>query len=165
MEVKFKGNPIRLNGILLKKGDIFPDFKVKNTQLEDVTFKDTDGMRIFLTVPSIDTPVCDLEVARFNKELIHYPYVSCYTISMDLPFAQERWCGAKRVENVTVLSDYKEHSFALATGTYLQELGLLTRAVFVVDPQDKIIYLEYVSEVTEHPDYDAVLEEIKKQNN
>jgi thiol peroxidase len=110
---------------------------------------------VFLSVPSIDTPVCDLEVRTFNTKAAGLPGVTVYAVSMDLPFAQARWCGAAGVEAVKTESDYKDHSFAAATGTLIEELGLLARAVFVVDDADTVTYVQYVTETTDAPDYDA----------
>lgn len=161
MGVKFNGNEMTLVGKELKVGDAMTDFTVSNNALQPMSLKDTDGVRIFLAVPSIDTPVCDLEVATFNEKVSEMPNIKVYTISMDLPFAQSRWCAAKGIKNVITASDYKDRSFGEATGTYIKELGLLARAAFVVDSQNKITYVEYVPEVTNQPNFDAVLEAAK----
>lgn len=161
MKVTFKGNEITLLGTEIKVGDTMPDFAATNNSLETVTLKDTKGVRVFLAVPSIDTPVCDLEVRTFNQRASEIDNVTIYTVSMDLPFAQSRWCGAEGVNNVITLSDYKDRSFGNTTGTYIKELGLLTRAVFVVGSDNKVSYVEYVNEVTEAPKYDDVLAAVK----
>ncbi|MGL5244671.1 MAG: thiol peroxidase [Sarcina sp.] len=161
MKVKFKGNDVNLVGEELKLGEKLPCFTVVANDLSNVSLKDTKGVRIFLAVPSIDTPVCSMEVARFNEKIKQLPDITCYTISMDLPFAQSRWCQAGTVENVKVLSDYKDREFAKATGTYIKELGLLTRACFVVDSNDELVYVNYLDEVTDEPNYDEVLEAAK----
>ncbi|WP_026884362.1 thiol peroxidase [Clostridium akagii] len=162
MKVKFQGNEVTLVGKQLKVGDTFPEFIVANNSLAPVTLKDTKGVRIFLTVPSLDTPVCDLEVRTFNEKAVSIEGVTVYTVSMDLPFAQARWCGAEGIEKVITLSDYKEREFGKVTGTYLKELGLLARTSFVVDSNNKITYANYLEEVTSYPDYDEILEAAKK---
>ena len=159
--VKFQGSPITLEGTSLKVGDKMPSFKVTTNDLGEFTEKDTKGVRVFLTVPSIDTPVCNMEVKKFNEKIDELEGVTCYTISMDLPFAQSRWCALEDVEKVKTLSDYKDRSFAMATGTYAKELGLLTRASFVVDANDNITFVEYLEEITSEPSYDKILEEAK----
>lgn len=160
-QVKFQGSPITLEGNTLSVGDKLPDFSVTTNDLGEFTLKDTKGVRVFLTVPSIDTPVCDMEVKRFNKEVDSLDGVTCYTVSMDLPFAQARWCGSEGVEKVKTLSDYKNRSFAQSTGTYAKELGLLTRASFVVDANGTITFVEYLDEITSEPSYDKILEAAK----
>ena len=159
--VKFQGSPITLEGNILSVGDKFRNFSVATNDLTEFTLNDTKGVRVFLTVPSIDTPVCDMEVKKFNKEVDSLDGVTCYTVSMDLPFAQARWCGSEGVENVKTLSDYKNRSFAEATGTYAKELGLLTRASFVVDSNGNVTFIEYLDEITSEPSYDKILEAAK----
>lgn len=160
-QVKFQGSPITLEGNTLSVGDKLPDFSVTTNDLGEFTLKDTNGVRVFLTVPSIDTPVCDMEVKRFNKEVDSLDGVTCYTVSMDLPFAQARWCGAAGINRVTTLSDYKYRSFGDTTGTYIKELGLLTRASFVVDEDNKVIFVEYLDEVANEPSYDKIISVVK----
>ena len=157
MKVTFKGDPLTLVGSQIGVGATFPDFTVTKNDLSPLTLADTNGVRIFLAVPSIDTPVCDLEVMTFNNRASEISGVSIYTISMDLPFAQARWCGAAGVKSVITASDYKDRSFAKATGTLVEELGLLTRAAFVVDQNGKVVHVEYLEEITEQPDFDAIL--------
>lgn len=159
MNITFKGTPVTLTGKTLRAGDLMPDFTVTGKEMNPVTLADTQGVRIFLAVPSLDTPVCDLEVRTFVQRLQQKPGVTVWAVSMDLPFAQSRWCAATGVASVHVVSDYKERSFGAATGTMIQELGLLTRAVFVVDQQGNIVYTEYVQEVSSAPDYDAALKQ------
>lgn len=159
--VKFQGSPITLDGNEVKVGDKLPSFKVATNDLGEFTEKDTKGVRVFLAVPSIDTPVCNMEVKKFNEKIDELEGVTCYTISMDLPFAQSRWCALEDVEKVKTLSDYKDKSFAMATGTYIKELGLLTRASFVVDANDNVTFVEYLEEITSEPSYDKILEEAK----
>ncbi|MDB8800846.1 MULTISPECIES: thiol peroxidase [unclassified Romboutsia] len=161
MKVTFQGAPLTLKGKQLKVGDKAPDFTVIDNELNPLKLDDTKGKRVFLSVPSIDTPVCDMEVRRFNTEASKLNNVTVYTVSMDLPFAQARWCGAAGIENVKTISDYKDREFGQNYGVYINELGLLSRAVFVVDEDDKIIYVEYLEEITEEPNYDKVLDVLK----
>lgn len=152
-----KGTPFTLVGPELKKGDKAPDFTAVNNDLKSVTLKDTGGeVRIFSVVPSLDTPVCDQMTRRFNAEA-KKSGLKVYTVSMDLPFAQKRWCGAASCNNVVLLSDHKDAGFGSAWGTLIKELRLNSRAVFVVDRDNKIRHAEYVREVADHPNYDAAL--------
>lgn len=161
MKITFQGNPITLKGIQLRVGDKAPDFTLMNNELHPTTLQDTKGKRIFVVVPSIDTGVCDMEVRKFNEEASKLDNVTIYTISMDLPFAQARWCGAAGIKNVITLSDYKNREFGDKYGVYINELGLLTRAIFVLDEDNTITYVEYCSEVTNEPDYAAALQAVK----
>lgn len=162
MQVKFNGGPVTLTGTQLNVGDPMPDFLVKANDLSDVMLDNTSGVRVFVTVPSLDTPVCDLEVRTFNKRVQELSGVEVWTVSMDLPFAQARWCGAAGVDVVKTVSDYKDRSFGQVTGTMISELGLLTRAVFVVGATGEVAYVEYVPEVTEQPNFDAAFAKIKE---
>lgn len=163
--VTFKGNPVTLLGNEVKVGDKAPDFKVLANDLSEVTLADTKGqVRIISVVPSIDTGVCDAQTRRFNEEASKLDNVKILTISMDLPFAQKRWCGANGIENVQLLSDHRDASFGQAYGVLIKELRLLARAVFVVDSNDKVTYVEYVSEATNHPNYEAAIEAAKAAN-
>lgn len=157
MHVNFKGNPVTLQGHHIEIGERVPDFNAVNGELETINSSSFQGKRIFVSVPSLDTPVCDKEVRHFNEEVTKYKGATIYVISMDLPFAQKRWCGGAGIENIITLSDYKERSFGQNFGTYIEELGLLTRAVFVVDENDVVIYVEYCEEATEEPNYEAIL--------
>jgi thiol peroxidase len=157
--ITFKGNPFTLIGPELKVGDKAPDFAVVDNGLAPVSLASSAGkVRIISAVPSLDTPVCDAETRRFNQEAAGLPGdVVVLTISLDLPFAQKRWCGAAGVEKVTTLSDYRDRSFGQNYGVLIKELLLLTRAIFVVDAQDVIRYIQIVPEVTSEPDYAAVI--------
>ncbi|GAE00997.1 lipid hydroperoxide peroxidase [Clostridium botulinum B str. Osaka05] len=157
MEIKFMGNPITLEGNELKVGDMAPDFTAIDNNMKPVSLKDTKGVRILSVVPSLDTEVCDLETRTFNSKAAEIPNVTIYTISMDLPFAQARWCGAHGVDKVITLSDFKDRLVGKNYGTYIKELGLLTRAVFVIDSNNRITFVEYVPEVTSQPNFDKVL--------
>lgn len=157
--VTMRGNPLTLIGPELKAGDTAPDFEALSTSLQPVRLADSAGKtRILSVVPSLDTPVCDLQTKRFNEEAGKLgDAVIVYTISADLPFAMNRWCGAADAKNVECLSDHRGMAFGNAYGTHIKELRLDARAVFVVDPNGRIVHSEYVKELSEHPDYDAVL--------
>ena len=161
--VTFKGGPMTLLGPEVKVGDRAPDFKVADNSLQPATLDSFRGkIKIISSVPSLDTPVCDMETRRFNEEAGKMPdNVVVLTVSMDLPFAQKRWCAAAGVDKVKTLSDYQGRSFGLAYGVLIKELQLLARTVFIVDDQDIIRYIERVPEITREPDYDRVLGAVK----
>jgi thiol peroxidase len=161
--VTFKGGPMTLLGPEVKVGDRAPDFKVADNGLQPATLDSFRGkIKIISSVPSLDTPVCDMETRRFNEEAGKMPdNVVVLTVSMDLPFAQKRWCAAAGVDKVKTLSDYQGRSFGLAYGVLIKELQLLARTVFIVDDQDIIRYIERVPEITREPDYDRVLSAVK----
>lgn len=162
MNITFQGNKLNLIGNILKIGDTLNDFTVVDNDLNEVKLSDLKGKKVFLTVPSLDTPVCDLEVRTFNTSANKIEGVAgIYTISLDLPFAQARWCGAHGIEKVKTLSDYKYHSFAEVSGTLIRELALLTRSVIIVDENNQVIYVEYLSEITNEPNYEAALNALK----
>lgn len=162
MNITFQKNAVTLLGTPLKEGDKMPDFTVCDTSMQEVKGNDLKGIRIFAVVPSLDTEVCDLEIKRFNEKASQYPDVKIYAVSLDLPFAQARWCGASGANAVTTLSDYRQRDFGRVTGTLIQELSLLTRAVFLVDGDDVVRYLEYVPEITDHPDYDSLEQKLNQ---
>lgn len=154
-----RGNPKTLLGPELRAGDAAPDFEVVDDTLKPVTLETTGhNVRIFSVVPSLDTPVCDAQTKRFNEEASKLTGVDIYTVSMDLPFAQKRWCGTFGVDKVKMLSDHKDGSFGEHYGTLIKELRIESRAIFVVDKENKIRYVEYVKEVADHPNYDAALQ-------
>ncbi len=161
MQVKMAGTPMNLVGSVPTVGGAAPAFTVVAEDLSAVTQNDLKGTRVFITVPSIDTPVCDTEVRRFNKEAAALGNVSINVISMDLPFAQARWCGAAGIEAVKLYSDYKDRAFGKAFGVMIEELGLLARAIFIVDEKDVVRYVQIVDEVTTEPNYDEVLNTLK----
>ncbi|MFR3558430.1 MAG: thiol peroxidase [Paraclostridium sordellii] len=161
MKVTFNGALLTLEGNQVKVGDIAPDFTVVGNDLNPVKFSDIEGKKILVAVPSIDTPVCDMEVRKFNQEASKLNNVKVYTISMDLPFAQARWCGNSGIENVVTVSDYKDREFSKSYGLYIKELGLVSRAVIVVDENNKIVYTEYLDEITNEPNYEKALEFVK----
>ena len=163
--VTFKGNPVTLVGTEVKVGDKAPEFTVLGNDLSPVTLESSAGkVRIFSVVPSIDTGVCDAQTRKFNEEAANLDNVSVITVSVDLPFAQKRWCAAAGLENVVTVSDHRDLSFGEAYGVYIKELRLLARSVFVVDSQDKVTYVEYVPESTDHPNYEAAIEAAKAAN-
>ncbi|MFJ7753411.1 thiol peroxidase [Peribacillus muralis] len=160
--VTFKNNPVTLVGQELKVGDKAPDFTVLANDLSPVTLSDSKGsVRIISVVPSVDTGVCDAQTRKFNEEAAKLDNVKVLTISNDLPFAQKRWCAASGLENVQVLSDHRDLSFGEAYGVVMQELRLLARSVFVVNSSDEITFVEYVSEGTNHPNYEGAIEAAK----
>ena len=162
--VTFKGNPLTLVGKEVKVGQKAPDFVVIDNNLSPVRFSSYLGkVCIISSVVSLDTPVCDTQTRKFNEEASRLgPNVVILTISMDLPFAQKRWCGAAGVDRLQTLSDHRDASFGQAYGLLIKELRLLARAVFIVDQKGFIQYKELVKEVTNEPDYKAVLDQLKK---
>lgn len=155
-----RGKPLELTGPQLKAGDKAPDATLKKSLTDNVRIAETTGkVRIFSVVPSLDTPVCSMQTKRFNEEAAKLPNVDFYTISVDLPPAQARFCGAENIdrERVKVLSDHFDCAFGKAYGTLIPSLRINSRAVFVVDRSDTIRYAEYVGEVADQPNYDAVL--------
>lgn len=153
-----KGNPLTLIGPELKAGDDAPEFNVVDKGLKTVTLKDTGShVRIFSVVPSLDTPVCDAQTKKFNEAAAQLPDVDIITVSMDLPFAQARWCGAFGVDHVKMLSDHKDGSFGANYGTLIKELRIESRAIFVVDRHNQIRHAEYVKEVADFPNYETAL--------
>lgn len=158
-----KGNPITLVGPELKVGDTAPDFKVNKDLMNQVSLNDYAGkVKLISVVPSLDTGVCDAQTRRFNEEAAKLgDNVVILTISVDLPMAQARWCGAAGVDKVVTLSDYKTKSFGEAYGVLIKELQLDMRSIFVVDANNKITYIEYLKEMTEHPNYEAAIAAVK----
>lgn len=161
--VTFKGNPLTLTGEPLQVGATLPDFTVLGNGLNPIGPRDFRGKVLVLSVvPSLDTPVCDLQTRRFNAEAANLGNtVSILTVSMDLPFAQARWCGAADAKAVTTASDYKDADFGAKTGLLIKELRLLARAVMVVDPNGVVKYSQLVPEVAQEPDYESVLAAVK----
>ncbi|MBF6568588.1 MAG: thiol peroxidase [Candidatus Binataceae bacterium] len=162
--VTMRGNPMTLVGPELKPGQKAPDFTAVGKGMAPVGLDQFKGkVKIIAAVPSLDTPVCDAETRRFNEEASKLPGdVQILTISMDLPFAQARWCGAAGVDKVTTLSDWRGAEFGQKYGALIKELHLLARAVFVIDRNDDVVYSEYVKEVANHPDYEAALAAARK---
>ncbi len=162
--ITMKGNPLTLIGQEPKLKDQAPDFEVLNNDLSPVKLSSFRGkVCVISSVPSLDTPVCDMETRRFNEEAGKLGEdVVILTISMDLPFAQKRWCGAAGVDKVVTLSDHRDAAFGETYGVLIQELRLLARAVFVVDREGALQYTQLVKEVTEEPDYEAVLSAVSE---
>lgn len=160
-KVAFKGNPVNLAGNEVKVGQAAPDFKVQKSDMSDYTLSTSGGKtRIIATVPSLDTPVCDMETKRFNDEASKLPNVEIVCVSMDLPFAQKRWCAASNVDKVVTASDHRDASFGKNYGVLISGGPLdrvLARAVFVIGPDNKVKHVEYVSDITQQPNYDAAL--------
>ncbi|HLG95466.1 MAG TPA: thiol peroxidase [Bryobacteraceae bacterium] len=153
-----RGKPLTLVGPELKPGDKAPEFDAVNDSLQPINLAATgQSIRIFSVVPSLDTPVCDAQTKRFNEEAAKLPGVEFYTISMDLPFAQKRWCGAFGIDKVKMVSDHRSGSFGEHYGTLIKDLRIESRAIFVVDKDNTIKHVEYVKEVADHPNYDAAL--------
>jgi thioredoxin-dependent peroxiredoxin len=167
--VTFKGNPLTLVGPALKAGDKAPDFACVSTDpvtvLKVVKLSDTPAKpRLFSVVPSLDTGVCSEQTRKFDKEVAGFKdKAACYTISLDLPFAQKRFCGAENIANMLSLSDTHNGSFGKSYGVLLEglPLALLSRAIFVVGTDGKITYAEYVPEVTTHPNYEKAIAALK----
>lgn len=162
--VTFQGNTLHLEGNLPAVGQKAPDFALAANDLSPRSLKNYAGkVLVLVCVPSLDTPVCDMEVRRFNKEAAALSdKVKIVAASCDLPFAQARWCGAAGVTAVESASDYKDVSLGKNYGVLIQELRLLARAIFVIAPDGTLAYSQLVPEVTHEPDYDAVLEAVKK---
>lgn len=158
-----QGRPMTLLGPELKAGQKAPDFEVVDSGMQPVNLSKTGKVvRIFSVVPSLDTPVCDAQTKRFNEEAAKLKNVEIYTVSMDLPFAQKRWCGAFGVDNLKMLSDHRNGSFGERYGTLIKDLRIEGRAIFVLDKDDTLRHVEYVKEVADHPNYEAALDAVKK---
>lgn len=162
--VTIKGNPLTLIGNVLKVGDRAPDFTVLDAELKEVRLSDFSGKtKVISVTPSLDTPVCDLQARRFNEEAAKLPAdVVVLNISMDLPFAISRFCTTAGIDKVQAYSDHRDASFGNAYGVLIKELRLLARSIFVIDEKDVIRYIEIVPEITNHPDYEAALDAVKK---
>ena len=160
--ITMKGNPLTLMGKEVKVGDFAPDFEVLDNNLSPVKLSSFRGkVCVISSVPSLDTPVCDMETRRFNQEAGKLGAdVQILTISMDLPFAQKRWCGAAGVDNVVTLSDHRNASFGNAYGVLIKELRLLARSVFVVDREGILRYIQMVKEIAEEPDYEVIIDAV-----
>jgi len=161
--VTMGSKPVTLVGPEIKVGDKAPDFTLQTIDMEDLSLSESKGkIRILSVVTSLDTKVCDLQTQWFEQEAGEHKDVIIYTISMDLPFAQSRYCGANNITNLKTLSDHRDASFGTAYGVLIKEQRLLSRAVFIVDKDDTVRYVEYVKEVGTPPDYDKALEALGK---
>ena len=157
------GKEFKLVGPELKAGDPAPDFSVIDSTLQGVNLATTGGgVRIFSVVPSLDTPVCDAQTKRFENEAGQLNDIKIYTVSMDLPYAQKRWCGNFGVNKITMLSDHRSGSFGEHYGTLIPDLRIESRAIFVVDAENRLTHVEYVKQVGDYPNYEAALEAAKK---
>lgn len=162
VQVTFQGNPVTLVGKQVNVGDVAPDFTVLSNALEEKSLSDYKGsVKLINVVPSLDTEICSLQTKRFNEEASDLGDLHILTISMDLPFAQSRWCGAEGIERVETLSDHRSGDFGRNYGVLIEELRLLARAIFVLNEEEKITYVEYVKEVGSHPDYEKVLNHLR----
>ena len=156
--VTVQGRPFTLVGPELKKGDKAPDFNMVDTALKPVTLADTGNtIRVVSVVPSLDTPICDAQTKLLDDAAVNLPGVTIFAVSMDLPFAQKRWCRAFAVDRVRMFSDHRDASFGAAWGTLIKELRIESRAIFVLDKDDTIRYVEYVPEVASYANYEAAL--------
>ena len=161
--VTIHGKPYTLEGPEIKAGQKAPDFILTWTDFSEITLSQSKGnVRLLSVVHSLDTGVCDLQTQWFEEEAGEFPQVVIYAISMDLPFAEARYCGAKAIKNLKTLSDYKFASFGKDYGVLIQELRLLSRAVFIIDANDIVRYVEYVPEVSQAPNYDAAIAALKR---
>lgn len=159
--VTFLGNPITLEGDAVKPGDNAPDFTVLAQDLSEVKSSDFTGVRVVSVVPSVDTGVCAAQTKRFNEEAA-LENATILTISADLPFAQKRWAEENGLSQARIFSDHRNLSFGKAYGVVMKEFRLLARSVFVIDSNDKITYAEYVSEGTNHPDYESAIHAVQQ---
>lgn len=161
--VKIQGNPMTLVGPQLAVGDKAPDFSVINVALKPIALNDVKGrIKIFSVVPSLDTPICSTQARRFSEETAAIEGVRCYTVSMDLPFAQDRWCTLSKVDSFYMLSDHRGASFGQAYGVLIKELRLLARAVFITDEQNILRHVEYCDDIYSHVDYSASLDAARR---
>ena len=162
--ITMKGNPLKVEGRCIEEGTQAPAFKLTAPDMSDVTNATYAGkVLVLVAIPSIDTPVCAVETKKFNQEAAALSQdVVIASVSRDLPFALKRWCAAEGVDRVVTLSDHKHRAFGKEYGVELPDLGLLARALFVVDKSGKVVHVDYVTEVAEEPDYAAAISAIKK---
>ena len=165
--VTFKGAPLTLAGNEVKVGQPAPDFKLHYFEggLKELKLSDLKGKPTILSVvPSLDTPVCQMQTKKFNQSLGDYgDRINAVTVSLDLPFAQNRFCGAENIKNIRSASDYQDRNFGQSYGTLIEELKILSRAIFILDAQGKVVHAEYVPEVASEPNYDSALQALKSQ--
>jgi len=161
--VTFRGNPVTLVGNQVKVGQKAPDFKLITPDMKEVTLADSKGkVRLLSVVVSLDTSVCDIQTQQFEGEAGKFPEVMIYTISVDLPFAQARYCGAHSIKNLQTLSDHRDASFGTAYGVLIKEMRLLARSIFIIDKNDVIRYIELVKDSSHAPDYDKAISALKE---
>jgi thiol peroxidase len=163
----FKNKPVTFNGVKAEKGTKVKDFKVMNIAFEEVKYSNynTFPIKVISVVPSLDTSVCSLQTSKVNTELAKDKRVVVLTISNDLPFAQKRWCGNSGIENIITLSDYLYNDFGSKFGILMNEFKLLARAVYIVNSKDEIVYVEYVDNMSTHPNYDELLKHLNAEIN
>ncbi len=158
MQIKFNGNVMNLRGEQLKVGDKAPDFNATTKDMEPFSLSEVKTKyKVLSVVPSLDTPVCQIQTKKFNAESEKLADTTVITISLDLPFAQQRFCDVENIKRGVIISDYKNREVAEKYGLLIEELGVLTRAIFVLDENNEVIYVEYVEEITNEPDYEKVL--------
>lgn len=156
------GDPLTLKGDEISVGDTAPDFTALDVNFKEVKLSDFKGEVVIISaVPSLDTSVCELQTEKFNEEAAKLK-AKVITVSMDLPFAQKRFCSSHTINSSITLSDFKEREFANKYGLYINELGLIARAVLIINAEGKVVYKEIVSDISEHPNYDAVLNAVKE---
>jgi thioredoxin-dependent peroxiredoxin len=161
--VTFKRKPVTLIGPEIKVGQRAPEFRLLNSDMKEVSLSQSRGkVRLLSVVYSLETPICDLQTQRFEEEAAKFPNVEMYAISMDLPFAQARYQKEHKIQNLKVLSDHRDASFGMTYGLLIKETRLLARAIFIIDSDDMVRYVEYVKEVTQAPDYDKAVEALKE---
>jgi thioredoxin-dependent peroxiredoxin len=161
--VTFKKKPVTLVGPEIKVGQRAPDFKLLTSDMKEVSLSQNRGkVRLLSVVYSLETPVCDLQTQRFEEEAAKFPNVMMYAVSMDLPFAQARYQKEHNIQKLKVLSDHRDASFGMAYGLLIKESRLLARAIFIIDSDDIVRYVEYVKEVTQAPDYERAVEALKQ---
>jgi thiol peroxidase len=161
----FKNKPVTFNGVKAVKGTKVKDFKVMNITFEEVKYSNynTFPIKVISVVPSLDTSVCSLQTSKVNTELSKDKRVVVLTISNDLPFAQKRWCGNSGIENIITLSDYLHNDFGSKFGILMNEFKLLARAVYIVNSEDEIVYVEYVDNMSTHPNYDELIKHLNAE--
>jgi thiol peroxidase len=161
----FKNKPVTFNGVKAEKGTKVKDFKVMNIAFEEVKYSNynTFPIKVISVVPSLDTSVCSLQTSKVNTELAKDKRVVVLTISNDLPFAQKRWCGNSGIENIITLSDYLHNDFGSKFGILMNEFKLLARAVYIVNSEDEIVYVEYVDNMSTHPNYDELIKHLNAE--
>ena len=161
LNITFGGKPLSVNGIQLQVGDKAPNFSVTKNDLSTISLNDLSGIKLISIAPSLDTGVCQKQTKKFNEEVSSLEGVNLMTISLDLPFAQARWCGSEGLENSLTVSDYQNRDFATKYALLIEELKLLTRAVLVLDKDNNVTYVEYLTEITNEPNYEAALKAVK----
>lgn len=160
--VTLHGKSFKLKGNMVKVGEKVPDCLLTNNELEDVALSSFKGRAfLIMTLPSLDTPVCSKEAHRFNQELGRFGKdLTAIAVSMDLPFAQKRWCAAEDFDHLKTLSDYKRREFGEKFGVFIPDLGLLARSVYILDSEQKVLHVHLVKETSEEPNYEEILDEL-----